>query len=208
MNPSTLPAAESATPASTAPKPYEQFVSLLREYSEACHRLAAIEIRMNARALQAAETVRVPYTTLTEEIALLELRLEEICRENPTWFAAIKKLKTPYGEASLTKVTNLVVLDEDITLRLLAREQFRSIERRREQERTGQPLEDEFDPELYMRRKVELNKEALEALDDATLARLGISREERQSFSVKPTKVDMGKLAKQAAAAAVEGGAK
>jgi phage host-nuclease inhibitor protein Gam len=54
-------------------------------------------------------------------------------------------------------------------------------------------------PELaaadFVRTHEALDREALEKLDDAALARLGVLRKATESFSLKPVKVDLAKVA-------------
>ncbi len=179
---------------------YQQLIELLGIYSENAYKLAAIETRLNARVLEAAAKVREEYTIISEALAATEGRIESLCRANPTWFERAKGISTPFGTPKLTSVNDLEVIDEETVTRLLEAERKRSLARREEQIRTRQTVEEPFDPELYLRRSVKLNREALETLDDATLARLGIARMKRQSFSLKPAKIDLSKVAKLAAA--------
>src|SRR5205085_6737961 len=114
--PITTPAADAASPSITT-TPYEQFIALLGQFSSATQRLALINLRIDRRVLQESEKIRDSFTAVSTELAKLEEQIETLCRANPLWFADSKTLKTPFGSAAMTKVTDLVVPDKDNTLR-------------------------------------------------------------------------------------------
>jgi hypothetical protein len=114
-----------------------------------------------------------------------------------------KSIKTPYGEVSLKKSTALKIENEDVSLVLIEKE-IAILEMKIAAESNPETL-GVMNARLatlksLLRPKVELNKEALEKLDDGDLSRFRIVRQENENFSVKPAKIDMGKAVKEAVA--------
>lgn len=201
-----VPAAAEAAPLTLSD--YQRFIELLGAYAAAKQTIEAIELRVSARLRELASRHIEAFSKLSLEVSDAEEKIEALCRAHPEWFAKSKSktLVTPFGKAAFRTVVELdLVHDEETVMRLLEKEEGRSLERRGQQALAGKELEDLFDPELYLRRSVKLNREALELLPDDVLARLGIARGEKQSFSLKPNKVDLGELQRDAAK---EGGAK
>lgn len=163
---------------------YKNLLDLLALYSEATHRLAALEAAMNSEILETIDDHKEDYAVIQKGIAEAETALEVIATRHPEWFAEKKGLKTPYGTVKFTKSTTLVIPNEELSIELIRREAH------------GLTL----DPENLLREKTELAVEVLETLTDDQLKAFRIKRASKQNFSVTPAKVDLGKAVKEAAA--------
>ena len=176
---------------------FKELVNLLAVFSEASGRLAEIEAGANAELLQLIDEHKGEYAKLQETCNKAQAALETIARSHPEWFATQRSIKTPYGKVSFRSAPSLVVENEEATVKLLRAELERTKAQRHVDAQT--PV---FAAQDYIR-TVELpNLEALEALDDAMLAKFMVKRVVADSFSVSPAKVDFGKAVKDSAAAA------
>lgn len=160
-------------------KDYQNFVDLMAVHAEASTRLAALQATADQVMLDILDDHREEYTKLQSTIVETEASLEVILRRNQdTWLGEKKSIKCPYGTASFRASSKLIIDNAELSVALVERME---------------------DGELYLNREVTLDLEALEALDDATLATLKIRRSKSENFSVKPAKIDLGKAGKAAA---------
>lgn len=171
----------SKNPSKPEGKDYTNFVNLMAVHAEASTRLAALQANADARVIDILDDHRDEYTKLQSAIVESEASLEVILRRNQdTWLGEKKSIKCPYGTASFRGSSKLHVENDELSVALVER----------------MP-----DGDLYLNRETTLDLEALEALDDATLASLKIRRVRAENFSVKPAKIDLGKAGKAAAEA-------
>ena len=176
---------------------FKEMVNLLAVFSQASIRLTEIEADANSELLTLIDEHKKEYAELQEVCNRSQAALETIARSHPEWFAAQRSIKTPYGKVSFRSSPSLVVENEEATVKLLRAEQERTKAQRNVDAQT--PV---FPAQDFIR-TVELpNLEALEAMDDATLAKFMVKRVVKDSFSVSPANVDFGKAVKDNAAAA------
>lgn len=172
---------------------FQEVVNLLAVFSEATSRLAEIEATANAQLLELIDDHKAEYSKLQEACRKAEAALEVICRSHPEWFKSAKTIKTPYGSVSFRTGTSLAVTNDEATVKLLRAEEERTRTQRHLDAQT--PV---FDAKQFIR-MVELpNLEALEKLDDSTLAKFMVKRVSADSFTAKGAKVDFGKAVKEA----------
>lgn len=165
----------------------DDFAALTEElnyYTRASNQLAQVESTFQAAIVELiAECYRDDFATLQNEISEIEERIETLVIKHPEWFAKVKTIKTPFGTVASRSTTKLEVKNEDATIALL---EIRSDE--------GRP---------FLRERKYLSIESLEALDDAELKRLKVSRVTTDKITVTPAKVDLGKSVKKTAEPAV-----
>lgn len=173
-----------------APNPdnntYKNLVDLLAIFSDASNQVAALQASVEESYLGLVDSHREEYAALQKVLADAEASIRFIAAANPDWFIDPKTLKTPYGTVAFRSVTKLLIPNEEASILLLEK------------------LFDENDRATFLRQSIELNREALETLDDATLKKLRITRTNETSCTVKPAKVDLGKAVKSPAKAGKE----
>ena len=170
---------------------FQEMVNLLAVFSEATNQLAELETSVNAEVLEMIDDHKSDYAKLQEALTKAETALEILARKHPEWFAQKKSIKTPYGTAKLHKGTRLEVTNDEATVKLLRAEQARVLA-----ESEGYT---KFNAEDYIRISEVPKLEALETLDDSTLAKFMVRRVTEDKFSVTPAKLDMGKAVAEAA---------
>lgn len=166
---------------------YKYMIDLLAVYSEACNRLAMLETDSTQEFLMWVDESKEEYAELQEAIGKAEAALENLALANPDWFEGKKSIRTLYGTVKLTKSTKMEVANEEVTLVLLE---------------ARAKTDELFKLEDVTRSVRTLNLEALEKLDDTTLAGFRIKRVTTENFKVEPLKVDMGKAVKESTAKA------
>lgn len=168
------------TPATfaAAPKPgdFTDMIALLSVLGEAERQLITLTADIQAGYLELVNAHRDAYAKLQQTVTESEAAIEVIARRNPSWFGDAKTVKTPYGSIKFTRSSELVVANEEVSIKLI--EAFKR-------------------PEL-LRTTVELNREALAALPDVELAQLALSRKPKENLTVKTDVVDLGKAVKAA----------
>ncbi len=150
---------------------FKNAIDLLALYSDATIRLAAIKASLDAKMLPILDKRRKEYTRLQAAQGEAQKALQVICERNPHWFVKPKTLTTAYGKLQFRKSTRLECADEAACILRIARGGGRK---------------------KYLRRKVELNIEALERCSDEQLAEFGITRVTTENFTVKPLGVQIG----------------
>ena len=172
-----------------ATEDYANALNLLAVHTEAANRLAELETDANDQFIDIVDGLRADYAEAQIKLSESEAALRLIAEAHPEWFADSRSFRTPYGAIKWRKAPKLDVANEEATLAKLELREERV---------------DGFKAEDFTRTRKELNLEALERLDDATLKQLGIARIIEDKFSVTPAKVDLGKAVKQAAAKAAQ----
>jgi hypothetical protein len=163
---------------------FKNMVNLLAVFSDASNRLDELEASANGSLLELIDEHKTEYAQLQHTLTETETALEVIALRHPDWFGEKKRsIKTPYGTVKFHASTKLVVKNEEVTLLLLDKHAQEN---------------PEFKRADYVRSHEELNIEALEKLDDATLKKFRIERVPNDNFSVVAAKVDMGKAVKEA----------
>jgi hypothetical protein len=176
-----MPKTQTDQPAS---EDFSNMVNLLAVYSEASNRLDELQALANGSLLELIDAHKTEYADLQHTLTESETALEVIALRHPEWFAKDKRsIKTPYGTVKFHASSKLEIKNEEVTLLLLDKlaaenKQFKRAD--------------------YVREKEELNLEALEKLDEATLKKLRIERVPNDNFSVVAAKVNMGKAVKEA----------
>lgn len=155
---------------------FENVVNLLSVLGEANRKLTALQADIQAGYLDLVNAHRGVYGKLQQTVTETEAALEVIARRNPSWFADAKTVKTPYGSVKFTSSKELVVANEEVSIKLI--------------EAFGRP-------EL-LRATTELNREALAELSDAELAQFALVRKPKENLTVKTDVVDLGKAVKSA----------
>ena len=104
----------------------------------------------------------------------VEAQVETIIRRHPEWLAGKKSLRTPFGLVKFTASQRLEVLNEELSIALIQR------------------LLPE-DAGYFIRKREELNLDALGELDDAELGKLKIRRLPSDNFKIEPARADLSK---------------
>ena len=160
------------------PASYQNLIEFLAILSDTTDDLNLLQTELNKAERELIDEHRDKLVEYHERIAKAELAIEQICRAHPDWFEKVKTLKTPYGQCSFRKSSELNAPSEDASISLI--------------KASGRAKD-------FLRTSEELDLEALEKLSDAELAAFGIIRREERKFSVKPARVDVGKAAVEAA---------
>lgn len=158
---------------------FARFVDLLQTHSRFANQLAELEVAMNREAQAAAGSRAEDYVVLQEELGKLDIELKLLFNSHPEWRGEKKSVATPFGAVEQRSVTELEVPNPAVTVALIE----------------GRYLNSAF---LHITK--EPNLEALEALSDDELAKLGINRVKKESITVKATKVSVAKVVKNARA--------
>ena len=156
------------------PEDFKNFVDLVAVYAESHHRLASMELSLEEVLRENFDPTRREFARAQRSLAEAESAIELMARQNPTWFEGKKSIVTPYGKVAFRKSTKLQVADELTSLNLLK-------------------ISLGKDSEMYIRTTESLDLEALEKEPDDFLAKHRIKRVEEEAFSVKPSKIDLGK---------------
>lgn len=155
---------------------YQNLVNLLAVLSEASNRLLALSADFNHQYLEVVDEHKSEYAVNQTAIGEAESAIKVIVARHPEWFEKKKTLSTPYGSVKSVSSTSLEIPSEAATLRLIH----------------AAKKDTEF-----IRTVEQLDKEALEKLDDKELAKFGIVRKESESVTVKPTAIDLGAAVKE-----------
>lgn len=159
---------------------FEAVVNLLEVLGEANRQLTALTATIETGYVDLVKPHRELYAKLQGTITETEAALEVIARRNQQWFEDKKSIATPFGGVKFKQSTSLEVADEGISVQLIT------------------ALCSQADADKYLRKVTVLNKEALEELTTAELARFGITRKVKENFSADTGVVDLGKAVKAA----------
>lgn len=164
---------------------FQNMVDLLAVYSAGENLLAILQEKLNEEMLSLVDKCRGEYAELQEALTKAETGLEILARRHPEWFETKKSIKTPYGTVKFHTGTHLEVTNDEATVKLL---------------RAEEKLNPQFASDDYIRIQELPNIEALEGMDDSTLARFMVKRVKEEKFSVTAAKLDLGKAVKESAA--------
>jgi hypothetical protein len=166
-----------------AAQDFARFTELQQKFNGARNRLDELEVTMNRCANKAAELNAEAYVVLQEEVVGLERDLTKLFEKHPEWRPDSKSVKTPFGEVNQRTVTELIVANPAVTVRL--------IEARAE-------TDPYFTAADFLHIVKSPNLEALEGMSDDELAKLGVARKKSEKVTVKPAKVNVAKTVKAA----------
>lgn len=179
QNPST-PSASSTFVDAPRTGDFENVVNLLAVLGEANRQLESLTREIESGYIGLVNPHRARYAKLQGTVSETEAALEVIARRNPQWFDDKKSVTTPFGGVKFTKSTELVVADENISVQLVL------------------ALAGRDGAAKYLRTVQVLNKEALDELGDAELAKFGIVRKSKENFKAATDVVNLGKAVKAA----------
>lgn len=193
MNKLTKTKTSAPAPAPSAgPDPdFQNLVNLLAVYTEAHNQLAACQNQANEQMLEILDDIKPDYAALQSTITKTEAALETICLLHPDWFTEKRTIRTAFGTVKLSKSPpHLVVSNEELTLLLVKQLHGQPIGA--PDPETGEPQQLFSAPDAIRIRET-LNLEYLAQFDEATLARLRITRAQDHTFTAKPATLDLGK---------------
>jgi hypothetical protein len=183
---------------------FQEMINLLGVFTEATNQLAALQNDANDELMEWLDEAKVEYARLQETLTKAEAAIELIVQKHPEWFTQKKSIKTPYGTVKSTSSTKLVIPNEEATLVRLQLKAERSEIAAEAAKAEGKELPI-FDDKAFVRTKQELDREALEKLEDHELVELGILRVKKDSVSIVPATLDMGKAVKESVASEAVG---
>lgn len=154
---------------------YNNLSELVAIVADEDAKVQELDARVNETLRLEVDDVRAEITESQANIKQAEEAAEVICAKNRKWFGGKQSLNLPHGTCTFRESTSLNVPSEPTSITLV-----RAV--------LGP------DADKYVRTVETLDLEALEKLDDATLTKLGITRVKKETFSVKPRKVDLGKV--------------
>jgi Bacteriophage Mu Gam like protein len=160
---------------------YQRLVTALERFSRASAAASGVQALVDTALMGLIEKHRDAHAELASAATAAEEEVKGIARAHPEW-ADGRTIKTPFGSVQFRRTSKLVVRDEEATLRKIEENKI------------------ELAPEEFIRVEKHPNLEALEALDDGQLRKLGVVRETSDAIVVKPAKVELGKPRSQAAA--------
>jgi hypothetical protein len=159
---------------------FENVINLLSVLGEANRQLDALTRQIEVGYIALVNPQRERYAKLQGTVTETEAALEVIARRNPQWFDDKKSVTTPFGGVKFTKSSELVVADENISVQLVL------------------ALAGKDGAAKYLRTVQVLNKEALDELTDAELAKFGVLRKAKENFKAATDVVNLGKAVKAA----------
>ena len=160
---------------------YAEFIELLELFSQSDLASDRIQTETDAAVLQTVATRKAEFASTKAVRDEAEEKIKALARKHPEWLDG-KSIKTPFGVVQLRDSTSLDVPNPEATLLLI--------------KASASMPGAQFTYEQLTRAVIEPNLEALEALSDEQLSKLGITRVKSQSVSVKRQKVDLGKKGK------------
>jgi len=155
---------------------FEGVINLLSVLGEANRQMDTLTTDVEVGYLQIVTTKRDAYAKLQTTVGETEAAIEVIARRNPQWFSDKKTITTPYGIVKMKSSKEIVVANEEASIVLMLAAKRREL----------------------VRRKIEINLEALQELPDAELAKFGISRRLKENITIETSVVDLGKAVKSA----------
>lgn len=162
---------------------FANMVNLLAVFTEATNRLQELETETNSALQEIIDEHKGRYASLQSVLTETEQALEVIAKSHPGWFQVRKSIKTPYGTLKTTSGTKLVAENEEVSIVLIQSEAR---------------VNPSFPACDYLRQSVELDREALEKLEDEELAKFRIRREKTFGVKVEAAQLDMGKAVQSA----------
>ena len=166
---------------------FKNMCDLLSVFSEGSARLKEMQGEMDSMFLSLVDDKKPEYAELQRTVTEAETALEVIARRHPEWFTEKRSIKTPFGTVKFLRSTKLEIKNAELTIELVR----------------SHLVSNSTDPAAteaqFIRQVEELDREALEKLDDETLHRLKVKRVSADSFSVVAASMDLGKAVKEAA---------
>lgn len=181
---------------------FKEAVELLSICTTVETQLAELEAQLNKKYLTEVEDVRPNYALMQATYQEASAKLEEIALKHPEWFGEKKSVKTPFGSMSFHKSTSHEAANEEVSV-LLIEARLREIDAHLESPRLNpeakQCLFEEHNLLVNcLRHNTELDFDAVAKLDEAALKKFRIARTEKNNFSIKAAKLDLGKAVKLA----------
>jgi phage host-nuclease inhibitor protein Gam len=173
---------------------YNEINLLLSQFSELNAALESAEAEIKTVQLAAARELLPKHAAAKVALSDLEAKLKRL---SETYYEELfpedkkRTHATPFGSLQFRRSTSLVVEDEE---KAMLKIKLACVDELAAEANGHKPR---FAEEQLVRTKEELNLEALEKLDDATLAAFGISREKKENFKVLPFEMKADKPAKK-----------
>lgn len=167
-----------------ATQDFARITELQQQFNDTDTKLGALEVAMNEKAQAASKPFAEDYVVLQELKVKLDTEIKTLFEAHPEWRDG-KTVKTPFGEVAQRTVTELEVPNPAMTVALIKAAALHDLK---------------FKEADYLRVFEEPNVEALEALGDDALAKLGVQRVKREQITVKAAKVSVAKAVKAAKA--------
>jgi hypothetical protein len=172
---------------------FAELVNLMSEHAKAKNCLAALEADTQTEFLGLVDGHKGEYAELQRAVTETEAAIEWIAvRHIDDWFKDARTVKTPFGSVSLRRSSALAVPNQELTVVL--------IQQLIKEQGAGGPAA------ALLRTWVEPNLEALEKLDDESLASLRIKRVTSEMCRVTAAKIDLGRAVKESLAAGPQAG--
>jgi 5-enolpyruvylshikimate-3-phosphate synthase len=172
-------------PGAAAPsQDFTKLVELQQQHSETTLALEKLESKMSSDALKAATSSATEYVVLQESLSQFDAGIKELFTRHPEWREEGRKsVKTPYGSVEQRSATELDVPNPAATVALI---------KARAKEDT------KFEAATFLHVEESPNLEALEALGNDELDKLGVTRTTKEKITVKPAKIAASKVVKAA----------
>lgn len=164
---------------------FGRFVQLQELFFDSETKLAALQVDADKTLAGVLEAMKRDYVDSKTVRDQAEAELKALALKHPEWKTG-ETIKTPFGSVEFRHTDKLVVANPERTLGLLDKVVTVGASGLR-------------------RTLVELDLEAMERVDAATLELLGATWETTESIKVKPAKIDMGKAAAPATAGTKKG---
>lgn len=163
---------------------FARLVELQMKFSGLDVQLADLEAEMNANSLRALKHSATDYVVLQEERSRVETEIKALFAAHPEWRDdGQKSVKTPFGHVQQRSVSELDVPNPAMTIALIEARAARDAQ---------------FKADLYIKTEKSPKLEALEALSDDELSKLGVRRATSEKITVKPLKANVAKAVKAA----------
>lgn len=173
---------------------YNKFNELLSEFSTIQAAIEKAEATIKTVQLTAAASLLPEHAALKIQLTDLESTLRKFSEEHyPALFDGDEKRthQTPFGAVKFVKSSSLEYDDAEKVLLKIDRACEQESSRVRN---TTEPMR--FNRPQLVRTYTEPNLEAMQTLDDATLALFGITRVHKENFSIKPFEMKSDKPTK------------
>ena len=158
---------------------YTAITHLLNEFTQTRLGIAALEIQIQKAMQDIARQHVENLTALQFQSAELEETIRRLALRHPDWFKEKRTLSTPFGTVAMRRVTTLIIPDEEKTLRILAENEDLAVQ--------------------FLRIKTEINREALDCIDDdGLLKKLKVHRETEDTVKITEAKAQTAKALKAA----------
>lgn len=162
---------------------FELLIQYQSALNEADNQLASIDAVVQPQVTAIVDQTRDRWAAAKSQRDEAEAQIRTIANRHPEWMDG-KQIKTPFGSIAFRTTIKLDVPNPDATVALIRHH-----------------LDESFS-KLAIRTLEEPRLEVLETLDPAQLSKIGITRSEGTTITVKPAKVDMAKSTKSKKGAA------